>query len=251
MVQTVFNRYEKKYLLNRVMYQKLIAELNKRMVIDEYGEHTICNIYYDTDDYELIRKSIDKPVYKEKLRLRSYGIPNKDSVVYLEIKKKYQKMVNKRRIGLKLNEAYDLIEKGLKPSQDSQILNEINYFLSHYNLEKKTYLAYDRIAMYDVKDHNFRITFDHNIRSRNYDVKLENGDYGQYLLDDDYYLMETKITGATPLWFSQILSELKIYPTSFSKYGNVYKNKYHQFDADQLMSHYYDNWNNVGGKNVK
>ena len=103
MAQTVFNRYEKKYLLNRVMYQKLIAELNKRMVIDEYGEHTICNIYYDTDDYELIRKSIDKPVYKEKLRLRSYGIPNKDSVVYLEIKKKYQKMVNKRRIGLKLN----------------------------------------------------------------------------------------------------------------------------------------------------
>ena len=178
MVQTVFNRYEKKYLLTYDVYLKLREKLKERMVVDEYGKHTICNIYYDTSDYELIRKSIDKPVYKEKLRLRSYGVPTLDTTVYLEIKKKYQKIVNKRRIGIKLSEAYNLIEKGIQPKENNQILNEINYFLKHYKLENKTFLAYDRIAMYDKKDHNFRITFDHNIRSRSYDTRLENGDYG-------------------------------------------------------------------------
>ena len=251
MVQTVFNRYEKKYLLTRDVYLKLREKLQERMVVDQYGEHTICNIYYDTKNYDLIRKSIEKPVYKEKIRLRSYGVPSLDSTVYLEIKKKYQKVVNKRRIAIKLSDAYNLIEKAEQPLEDSQILNEIKYFLKHYKLVNKTFLAYDRIALYDKEDHDFRITFDHNIRSRNYDTELEKGDYGKYLLDENYYLMETKIYSSTPLWFTEILSELKIYPTSFSKYGNIYKNKYHQFNVDNLMNHYIENWDNLGGQNVK
>jgi hypothetical protein len=223
MAQTVFNRYEKKYLLSAEQYHFLQDQIDRYMEVDEYGLSTICNIYYDTEDSYLIRRSIEKPEYKEKLRLRSYGIPRLDSTVFLEIKKKYQKNVNKRRIALTLKEAYDYLEKGVRPEKNSQILNEIDYMVHRFPLRKNLYLAYDRVA-YRMKDSSeFRMTIDHNIRSRKENMGLENGDQGDLLLRDDQYLLETKISGATPLWFTHILSEGAIMPVSFSKYGAIYK----------------------------
>ncbi|MEG1773510.1 MAG: VTC domain-containing protein, partial [Oscillospiraceae bacterium] len=141
MAQAVFNRYEKKYLMPEAIYYELRSKLRARMQEDQYGLHTICNIYYDTPDDALIRRSIEQPVYKEKLRLRSYGIPTPESGVFLEIKKKYQKTVNKRRIQLTLQEAYDYVEQGIRPKKDSQILREIDFFLQRYPLERGLYLA--------------------------------------------------------------------------------------------------------------
>lgn len=223
MAQTVFNRYEKKYMMDTGQFAELVDAVSYRMETDQYGEHTICNIYYDTPDSLLIRRSIEKPRYKEKLRLRSYGVPGPESTVFLEIKKKYNKVVNKRRIPLKLWEAYDYIEKGIRPEKDSQILHEIDFMLERYPLERSLYLAYDRVAMFDKEDPDFRLTFDKRIRSRRSNVALEKGDAGTLLLPEDIRLMETKILGATPLWFSHILAELKIRPVSFSKYGTIYK----------------------------
>ena len=250
MAQTVFNRYEKKYLMPENIYLELRKQLKPYMQVDEYGLHTICNIYYDTPDFDLIRRSIEKPVYKEKLRLRSYGIPKMDSTVFLEIKKKYQKVVNKRRIPLTLKEAYDYVEKGIKPQKESQILNEIDFFLKRYPLQRGVYLAYDRIALFQKDDHDFRVTFDHNIRSRQIDMGLEKGDAGKLLLPEDYYLMESKIMGAAPLWFTQILSDLKIYPVSFSKYGNIYKTRFDAFHPNEMMAHRMENWNEIRRKKV-
>ena len=150
MAQTVFNRYEKKYLMPESIYLELRDRLKAYMQEDSYGLHTICNIYYDTVDSYLIRKSIEKPVYKEKLRLRSYGVPTLDSDVFLEIKKKYKKVVNKRRIQLTLQEAYDYVEHGIRPERDSQILREIDFFLKRYSLQRGLYLAYDRIALFEM-----------------------------------------------------------------------------------------------------
>ena len=250
MAQTVFNRYEKKYLMPESIYLELRNRLKPYMQTDEYGLHTICNIYYDTPDFELIRRSIEKPVYKEKLRLRSYGIPKMDSTVFLEVKKKYQKVVNKRRIPLTLQEAYDYVEKGIRPQKESQILNEIDFFLKRYPLQRGVYLAYDRIALFQKDDHDFRVTFDHNIRSRQMDMGLEKGDAGKLLLPEDYYLMESKIMGASPLWFTEILSELKIYPVSFSKYGNIYKTRFNAFHPDEMMAHRMENWNEIRRKEI-
>ena len=134
MAQTVFNRYEKKYLMPETVYEELRTQLKPYMEEDQYGLHTICNIYYDTPDDLLIRRSIEKPKYKDKLRLRSYGIPGLDSKVFLEIKKKYRKVVNKRRIELTLQEAYDYVEKGIHPNMEGQIINEIDFFLKRYPL---------------------------------------------------------------------------------------------------------------------
>ena len=250
MAQTVFNRYEKKYLMPESIYLELRDRLKAYMQEDSYGLHTICNIYYDTADSYLIRKSIEKPVYKEKLRLRSYGVPTLDSDVFLEIKKKYKKVVNKRRIQLTLQEAYDYVEHGIRPERDSQILREIDFFLKRYSLQRGLYLAYDRIALFGKDDPNFRVTFDQNIRSRRTLMGLENGSYGVYLLPKGYYLMESKIMGAAPLWFTEILSELSIYPVSFSKYGNIYKKENHAFHLEEMMVHRMENWDEIRRKEI-
>lgn len=219
----VFERIEKKYLLTREKYNLLLEAIEPYMSVDDYGKHTIGNVYYDTDTYELISRSIEKPKYKEKFRVRSYGIPKEEDKVFLEIKKKYKGIVYKRRVSMTLKEAEDYLDKGIKPQKEGQILKEIDYFMSFYKLTPKVYLAYDRVAYFGKENKDVRITFDHNIRSRQCNMSLAEGDYGTPLLDDYHYLMEIKVPGAMPLWLSKILSDLEIYPASFSKYGNVYK----------------------------
>ncbi len=220
---TTFKRVEKKYLLTEEKYNALMERLTEYMQLDEYGLHTICNVYYDTDDYELIRTSIEKPMYKEKLRLRSYGVPGKDSKVFLEIKKKYDGIVYKRRIALTLEEAEEFLDNGGELKKEGQIENEIKYFVSHYNPKGKMYIAYDREAYFGKEDSSIRITFDKNIRSRTSNIELEKGDAGEMLLNEGERLMEIKVAGAFPMWMAKMLSELEIYQTSFSKYGNFYK----------------------------
>ena len=219
----VFKRVEKKYLLSEDLYQKLFEKINNYITVDTYDFSTICNIYFDTDDYLLVNRSIEKPIYKEKVRLRSYSVPKKNSKVFLEIKKKYKGVVGKRRVSAPLKELYTYFDTGKYPTVDTQIMNEIDYCFKFYNLKPKVFLAYDRYSYKGKDDSNFRITFDKNIRSRTDNLYLEKGDNGMLLLDKNCYIMEVKTLGAYPLWFARILSELNIYPTSFSKYGNVYK----------------------------
>ena len=223
MIQKVFNRYEKKYMLTRQQYEAIRQRLEPYMEKDQYGLHTIRNIYYDTEDDELIRTSLEKPKYKEKFRVRCYGEPNAESDYFLEIKKKYKGIVNKRRIVMKPQEAKAYLENGEKPREQSQIFREVDYVWNHYQLIPKVYLAYDRIALFGKEDAEFRVTFDQNIRSRDFALTLEKDTETTKLLKDGYYLMEVKISNAMPLWFVKILTELEIQSTSFSKYGNVYR----------------------------
>jgi SPX domain protein involved in polyphosphate accumulation len=228
----VFNRHEKKFLIDTETYQSMKDKLLNYMEFDAHNRnrefYTISNIYYDTSDNHLIRNSLSKPKYKEKLRLRAYGIPEGNGKVYLEIKKKVCGLVNKRRTALRLNEAYEFVNSGMKPEikeyMNRQVINEIEYFLKIYALEPKLYLAYDRIGLFSKENSDLRITFDTNIRSRRNDLILENGDHGEPLLENDQWLMEVKAEKSVPLWLSQMLSDYKIYSTSFSKYGKVHQN---------------------------
>lgn len=227
----VFNRYESKFLISKETYNNIQDELLKYMELDKYnmehGFYTISNIYYDTKDNFLIRNSLSKPKYKEKLRLRAYGVPQTADKVYLEIKKKFCGLVNKRRTTLNLKEAYDFVNTGEKPIfkeyMNKQVINEIHYILGRYDLEPKLYLAYDRRALFSKDNHDLRITFDTNIRSRRYDLKLENGDYGSSLLEGNQWLMEVKAEKSIPIWLAKMLSEHKIIKTNFSKYGTEYE----------------------------
>jgi len=226
MAQTVFNRVEKKFLLNEKQYLQMRKALEPYMEVDEYGEHTIRNIYYDTFNDELVRTSIEKPVYKEKFRIRSYGVPKEGSDVFLEIKKKYDGVVNKRRITLSPEEARSYLKDGVVPKNikqsQEQIFKEINYFVAYYKILPKMYLAYDRIALFGKEDAEFRVTFDRNIRYRNDSLTLDIDEGNEYLLPEGSRIMEVKITNAMPRWFVDILSEYEIRMSSFSKYGTAY-----------------------------
>ena len=221
-------RHENKYLVDGPTCLKLQERISQSTDLDEYNKqsdyYTISNLYYDTDDNNLIRTSISKPKYKEKLRLRAYGVPAEGDRVFLEIKKKYDDIVNKRRTAFKLEEAYGFIATGCvapKEYMNSQVLAELEFFVSLHRPTPKLYLAYDRRAY--IGENNLRITFDTNIRTRRYDLRLEKGDYGESLIDDDMWLFEIKASGAIPLWLTQLLSENKVYRQSFSKYGVEYK----------------------------
>ncbi len=247
LVQTVFNRYEKKYLMTEPVYNELRKRLEPYMQVDMYGLTTILNLYFDTPDGLLVRRSNERPVYKEKLRLRSYGVPKLGSTTFLEIKKKHEGIVNKRRVGMSLQEAYDYVEKGIRPKGErtwgeEQILREIDFFLERYPLQRGMNVNYQRVALFALDDPEFRITFDHYLRGRREDMGLENGAYGTPLVPDNYYLMETKILDATPYWFTRILSELSLYMTTFSKYGNLVRQEKNAFDAPSYMRHRLENW---------
>ncbi len=227
----VFNRYEMKYRITNEQYLELRERLSEHMESDEHsrnGEfYTICNIYYDTEHNDLIRRSIDGGIYKEKMRLRSYGTVDPDQKVFLEIKKKYDGLVNKRRTKMVLRDAYEYFENGIKPEvqpfMNGQVLNEIDHMKNRLGLVPKVFLSYDRCAMFDRENRDFRVTFDKNITARRYDLGLHYGVYGDKLIGEDEWIMEIKIDKAMPLWMTQILSEKKIYKTSFSKYGTEYK----------------------------
>ena len=228
-----FKRYEKKFILNKDQYDKLIPRLLEYMNPDEHCKfdkhYNIYNIYYDTENNDVIRHSIASPYYKEKLRLRSYNIPRSlDDNVFLELKKKINGIVNKRRVVLTLGEAYNFLELNKKPiSNDyinSQVINEIEYYLSKKNVRPTIYIGYLRKAFFAKDDNDFRLTFDTKILTRRDNLSLESGFFGTDILVENQYLMEVKILGAMPLWFTNILSELSIYNTHFSKYGNEYMN---------------------------
>ena len=243
----VFNRYEHKYMLNRETFEKVIKILDEHMIMDmhnkSYEPYTISNIYLDTHDDFLVRTSLSKPVYKEKLRLRTYKVPTMDSTVFLEIKKKFNGIVNKRRTKLKLSEAYDFLASGKAPEpkeyMNLQVLRELEYFMKIYDLSPKLYLAYDRIAYFEKGNDDLRISFDMNIRSRRYDLALEKGDHGEKLLPDDVYLMEIKTSLAKPLWLTHLLSELNINRTAFSKYGTEFKNMINCTGPNESANNYY------------
>ncbi len=230
--QKIFKRHEKKYFIPEQTFPDLLKKLEEYMEIDSYGKHTICNLYFDTDDFQIIRTSIEKPIYKEKLRLRCYGIPSDDDTVFLEIKKKFKGVVYKRRVAIKCSEARLWCENGTIPKSladdytNHQIMKEIIFFRDRYGVSPKMYLAYDRIALFEKENPNFRLTFDSNIRSRENDLNLSHGDNGVPLLKSGGRIMEIKTTEAIPLWLSSILNDMKLFPTSFSKYGKTYENKF-------------------------
>lgn len=237
----IFNRYEHKYKLSSETFYRVIDIMDKHMKLDphckNHSHYTIANIYYDTRDNALIRESLSKPFYKEKLRLRSYGVPDIDSLVFLEIKKKFKGIVNKRRTTIRLGEAYEFLRTGIKPPlknyMNQQVMNELEYFINYHSLEPKVYIAYDRIAYFEKGNDDLRISFDINIRTRRHDIALEAGDSGSRLLDDDIYLMEVKTGLAKPIWLCRMLSELGIMDASFSKYGTEYTNMLREHE------HYY------------
>jgi hypothetical protein len=222
--QTVFKRYELKYMLTLEQKEKILDAMSPYMEIDKYGGTTIRNIYFDTDTYRLIRRSIEKPAYKEKLRIRSYSQATKDSTVFVELKKKYETVVYKRRLPLCEQDVMAWVCREKACPVDTQISHEIDYFIDFYEkLTPTVFLSYEREAYYDRRGGDFRVTFDDHILCRQTDVSLCSSTYGTPILPEGKVLMELKCSGGIPLWMVKALSCEHIYKTPFSKYGTAYR----------------------------
>ncbi len=241
--QTVFKRYELKYMITREQQAMILRAMEPHMIPDKFGRSKIRNIYFDTDDHILARHSIAKPDFKEKLRIRSYSAATPETTVFVELKRKADHLVYKRRVALPEKAAMNWTQGFTRRSADpgklstqanqaqaedapvpTQMTREIDYFLSYYgHLRPAVFLSYDRTA-YRMRDaaSDFRVTFDENILFRDYDLSLESDVYGTPLLGAGKVLMEIKCSGGIPLWMTEVLSAQHIYKTSFSKYGTAY-----------------------------
>lgn len=242
MAISTFARKEIKFLLNMQQYESLINTLHEYMNPDKYciggKEYGIYNIYYDTPDDFLIRESLSKPYFKEKIRLRSYYSPAApDDPVFLEIKRKTGGIVTKRRVAMTLAESEAYLKNRSRPAVSNyiteQVFRELDAFLNNYPVSPKQYISYQREAFFGKDNKDFRLTFDRKLTERRFDLGLDYESYGNFIIDADQRLMEIKVSDSMPEWLVRKLSELQIYKTSFSKYGKAYQN----FIRDQIENH--------------
>lgn len=218
-------RYEVKYVLTKEQVSFLKDSLIGHMIVDEYGLTSIASIYYDTPDYRLIRNSIAKPPYKEKIRLRSYGLANDDRPVFLELKRKADNLVYKRRVITTEESVNRFFAYEGDITANGQIAREITYFRNYYQkLVPAILIIYDRIA-YKEEHGDLRLTIDHNPRYRTKDLNLHTSMEGEPLLEEGGAILEVKVQQAMPLWLTEILSRGHIYKNSFSKVGEAYKSQ--------------------------
>lgn len=221
--KSVFRRYELKYLMDEGQTQAMLNTIDKNMRTDRYGACTIRNIYFDTPNYLLARDSIARPMFKEKLRFRSYGTPSKDEAIFVELKKKYDSVVYKRRLAMPLDEAMDWF-CGNGEGPDTQIGKEIGYMKIRYpDIRPAMLLSYDRTAYCSDEHPELRITMDRDVLARTEDVDLSSGTGGHPVLPKGYTLMEIKTMYGYPRWLTSALNSCALYKSRFSKYGNAYK----------------------------
>ena len=220
---SVMKRSEYKFILTKDQLALFKTAILDHMKVDQYGLTTISSIYYDTPDFRLIRNSIERPPYKEKMRLRSYGLANNEKQVFLELKRKSEGIVYKRRIALSEKLAVDFFDNKANIGED-QIAKEIIYFRDFYKkLIPQIMILYDRRAYQEINGGDLRLTIDENPRYRTYKFDLHTSNEGALLLEEGSAILEVKAQDEIPLWLTSILSSLKIYKTSFSKVGEAYK----------------------------
>lgn len=220
----VMRRHELKYIIDQNQTDFLIDALKDYMKIDKYGKTSVASIYYDTTDSRLIRTSLERPNFKEKIRLRAYNFPVDNNHVFLEVKRKADGVVYKRRVETTTSNVESFFDYKMDLLKQNQIAKEIAYFRNYYGkLIPKCVIIYDRIA-YDMENSDLRVTFDFNPRYRLDHLSLDYSSDGIPLLDNGLAILEIKAQDAIPLWLSHLLDKGKIYKNSFSKYGKVYEN---------------------------
>lgn len=232
MAIATFKRYEKKYLITKEQLDAILPQLLEYTELDPFclggNMYRIYSIYYDTDNHDVIRQNSSKPVYKEKMRIRSYyDRKDPEDKIFMEIKKKSEGQGNKRRIKLKIKELEPFVNDGIMPEThdylSAQVAKELAYYLKMNKVHPALYVQYDRLALFGKEDKDFRMTFDTNVRVRRSNFQFGESDEDELLLPGGEYIMEIKILGAMPLWLTEILDKNKLYSRGFSKYGVKFK----------------------------
>ena len=218
-MKTIFSRNEKKYIISQAQSDKLKLRLTEFMKPDKYSTYWVQNLFYDTENWDMIHTSMEKPYYKEKMRLRCYGSILETDRVFLELKKKYSGTVYKRRVPLSPSDVIAMPIEEILLKNNSQISKELKYHIQRTGVAKKFYLSYYRNAFVCLNNSDLRLTIDTNIRYRLNNLNfVQSINYGT-ALDSNMFLLEIKTASNIPLWLTNLLGELGIYSTPFSKYA--------------------------------
>ena len=221
-MQNIFKRYEKKYLITLEQGAALRDLFSRYLTPDKFGEYLVQNIYYDTENWDVIRSSLEKPFFKEKLRLRCYDTPHDEGELFLELKKKFKGVVYKRRLAIPMKSFSGRTVRDIVSGESSQISREIDFYMRANAVRKKIYISYRRTAFIGIKDEGLRVTFDTDLTFRLDSLDFSHPGNGLYIVPVGKTLMEIKTLGGIPFWMAHTLCENKIYPTAFSKYGVCY-----------------------------
>lgn len=226
----VFKRFELKYIITKEQQAELVEHLHMHMNLDTYGDnegkYNIVSLYYESDDFDIYNETVNRLRFRQKLRLRVYDDANLASSSFIEVKQKFKNVVNKRRSVIPLHEAYDLLNRNdatdeqmlATHASNYQILKEAVHFKQLYSLHPKSIVSYDRQAFTGINEPDLRVTFDYNLRTRADDLRVENGPYGELILDENLVILEVKISNSVPFWLSRILSNMNLSKQGFSKY---------------------------------
>lgn len=220
-MQYTFKRYEIKYMVTKKQAEYMEAALANHMRPDRFDTYWVQNIYFDTDNWDVVRTSIERPLYKEKLRLRCYNVSAPQDDIFLELKKKYAGIVYKRRVSLPLSACSASLEATLA-DKDTQISRELDFYLQSNSVTQKMLVTYRRKAFIGIDEPRLRITFDSDVKYRQSDLNFFTPEKGTVVLSEDYVLIEVKTPTSIPLWLAQLFSENGIFKTSYSKYGTCY-----------------------------
>ena len=238
----IFERREKKFLVEQQRLESFLNKIHTHLTPDERGVTKVSSLYYDTPENTLISRSLEKPVYKEKLRIRAYGEVSSDSIVFVELKKKFKGIVYKRRFGCALNDSYAFMQNGKGMSDtflcsqemQGQTMSDTTLAKRNYlevkacknryrKLEPKMLIVTNRLALYTNDGSGVRLTIDFQPCFDSQNLKLDSQAPHQSLIDEDVCILEIKSANALPMWMIEAMSEARIRPQSFSKYGHAFK----------------------------
>ena len=233
-LETRFKRIETKYVVSKENLEDLLTDLKEYLVEDDYPTSIISNIYFDTDNFDVIQDALDGNHRQEKIRMRTYlANPKIDSKVFLEVKSKDDEGIgHKFRLVSTPLAITNLMTDGKNHGQitDRQLLQDIHHLRQRYDegLKPRMYIYYDRFSMKEKETiegyayNKVRVTLDQNLTYRDEDVSLFKGNHGFPLLDEDTIIMEIKAPGKKPDWLQAILDKHGLKEQKFSKYSCAY-----------------------------
>ncbi len=238
----VFERKEMKYRLCATQLESLISAFETRLLPDERGITLVRSLYFDTPAHDLIARSMESPLYKEKLRLRVYGQASEPGTpAFLEIKKKFKGIVYKRRVLVSIGAAHLIIEgaslsealaahplndealaaEALTPHRE-QIAREIAFFIQRHDARRPSILTQCERQAFTSSDGDLRVTIDRNLSYKANPQSIADTHFAIPLIPQTEAVMELKCTHALPLWLAGELSAVCAYKQSFSKCGTAY-----------------------------
>jgi SPX domain protein involved in polyphosphate accumulation len=224
-----FNRYELKYVIHVFQKKALVEDLRHFVELDSHGDvrgrYPVTSLYYDSPGFDFYRSKVDGIRFRRKVRLRVYpaGGPGAVTDGMVEIKQRINRTVQKRRVRLPLDRAYELCEGDLEVDSfsglDRETASEVQYIVRTMQLRPVCVISYHRQAFVGSRyEPGLRITFDTSLKSRTHGLRVEEKAVNHYFLSPSWCILEVKVNDFIPTWVNALLAKHGCMLQRVSKY---------------------------------